>query len=277
MSSRTKKHTPTADNGNVRKTLAEYSYGTATIIDVPLAKLIVENDTFARDITPKHLEEMIKTHDPRLLDLPVVTPIEDGLYSVMDGWHRHEMCRTLAIDPVTCRLVPNEGVEDRARLFRDLNKKKLWLTPTGTFKADVTARESWALEVAGCLTQRGLAIKSKLTPDGIASARSLEGVYISGGRVRLNHVCDAIIAGWPTDQPRRFSGLIIKAVSSYIEDNPKIDYDRLARALASTTPSLLTVKANQRWFGWQLGDDRGGSKVEAAAAEIKKLYAKARA
>lgn len=277
MASRTKKQTSTADNGRVRKTLAEYSYGTATIIDVPLAMLVVEFDTFARGITAKHLARMIKEHDPRLLDLPVVTPIEDGYFSVLDGWHRHEMCRALGIDPVTCRLVPNEGLEDRARMFRDLNKRKLWLHPTGTFKTDLTIGESWAIEADRCLTDRGLAIKSKLTPDGIASVRSLEDVYTRGGSVRLCRTCDAILGGWPDNQPRRFSGLIIKAVALYIEDNPKTDDARLVRALASTTPSLLTVNANQRWFGWQLGDDRGGSKVEAASAEIKKLYAKARA
>lgn len=260
---------------DMRKVLSQYSYGTATTMDIPVAKLIGED--FQRETNVDGARHMAANYDRNQFQLPTVAPLGDGTYSVIDGLHRVEMARSLNIDTITCQVADVRTYEQRAELFTNLNRNRRWLTPTDTYKSELAAKKPWAIEVNKILAARGLEIRSKRSPNGISSAMAVKSLYKAGGAVRLAVVLDIVLAAWPETDPRRFAGEVLRGIDSFIASNPKADHDRIARSLANITGQRLCALGTQRWYAWQALDGRGGSRIEAIADEIKKLYGKTRA
>ncbi|MCR4340027.1 MAG: hypothetical protein NUW01_09085 [Gemmatimonadaceae bacterium] len=275
MATKTRSKINESRASDTRRVLAEYGYGTATVMDIPTKLLVIE--AFQRDLSDEAVEEMAREYDRNQFQLPTVCPLPDGTYSTIDGWHRVGMARELGITTITCQIVHLPRYEDRARLFINLNRNRRWLGPAPTFKSEFEAGASWAVEVALILSDRGLEMTSKRIPNGMGCCDRIRKIYTTGGSVRLRHVLDAVLAAWPDTDPRRFSADVLGAINAFLSNNPKADLGRLTNGLQTVTGQHLLALGAQRWYGWKMIDGRGGSKIEAISEEIKKLYAKARA
>lgn len=275
MATATKAKATTNGKNDTHRVLSEYTYGTATTMDIPVAKLVGEK--FQRETNEDAAWRMASDFDRNQFQLPTCAPIGDGTFSVIDGLHRVEMAKSLGIETITCQIADCDTYEQRAELFTNLNRNRRWLVPTDAFRSELEARKPWAIEVEKCLASRDLAIKSKRSPRGVSAVMAIKKVYAAGGFVRLGCVLDTVLSAWPDDDPRRFSGEILLSIDSYLATYPKSDLGRLARALGTVTGQRLLALGTQRWHAWQALDGRGGSRIEAIAEEITKLYSKARA
>lgn len=265
---KTKVRDDTGNGLSAVRVLDQYVLGAHNFREIPLGNLVVDRD-YQRDINESAVQRIVNNFDANKFEPPTVNERSKTVFALIDGQHRYEVARRLSMPTMTCRVIKVDHATE-ARLFVELNRNRIWVTPVARFKAEVDAGNPAALEIKECAATRGLTIGN--SKNGIPAVTALQKVYARGGFVGLARLFDTITLSWDADTVRRFSGDIIGGVDLFFEENPKAEMLRLTEKLSTTTPTMLKAKAQQRWHGYQsIGNDKKSVK-SCIADEIQRVY-----
>jgi len=91
-----------------------------------------------------------------------VSPVEGGLYAIIDGQHRVHGARMAGIESVPCQVV-HMTREEQAAAFAAVNGDVTKVTAWQVFKAALAAGESWAVEAASAAAEAGCELMTSNT------------------------------------------------------------------------------------------------------------------
>jgi hypothetical protein len=261
------------DNGlSAVRVLDQYVLGTHNFREIPLNNLVVDAD-YQRDLNENAIQRIVNSFDQNKFEPPTVNERSKTVFALVDGMHRFEVAKRLKMPTITCRVVKVDHATE-AKLFVELNRNRIWVTPVARFKAEIASSNPAALEIKECAATRGLSIGNTSNGTSVAAITSLQKVYARGGFVGLARLFDTITLSWDAETERRFAGDIVLGIDLFYEENPKADMLRLAEKLAATTPTSIKAKAQQRWHGYQAIGNAHKSLKSCVADEIQKVYRK---
>ena len=90
---------------------------------------------YQRDLSPTFVRQTVKAYDPKLVGTIVVSERDEGLYYVIDGWHRREIVQELfgAKHPLRAEVHRDLSEQDEADMFDSLDTKRQKLTSRDHF------------------------------------------------------------------------------------------------------------------------------------------------
>lgn len=269
---KTKVRDDTGNGLSAVRVLDQYVLGTHNFREIPLGNLVIDSD-YQREINESAIQRIVNSFDANKFEPPTVNERSKSAFALIDGQHRYEVARRLSMPTMTCRVIKVDHAME-AKLFVELNRNRIWVTPVARFKAELAAGNPAAAEIKECAATRGLTIAGSSNGTSVAAVTALQKVYARGGFVGLARLFDTITLAWDAETERRFSGDIIGGIDLFYEENAKADMLRLAEKLATTTPTSVKAKAQQRWHGYQsIGNDNKSLK-SCIADEIQRVYRK---
>jgi hypothetical protein len=193
---------------------------------------------------------------------------------VIDGQHRLEALRRLAIQDVPCVVFDGLSRAEEAQLFAKLQTERRRIRPSTRFEAEVVAKDPRALAIKRVLDRVGISISDVggrlLAPHEVSAIVALERIYEAFDANRLEEVLTVCRLSFP-DEKGALSNDIILGVSSFIAtENP--DRDKLVKQLSQVTAWDLKSRATALRQGRGVG---GGSPAYMAEA-IGSVYRRRR-
>lgn len=124
---------------------------------LPLSKLRIDR-SYQREITKKgraNVVRIVNTFSWSRFAPVLVTPIERGLYSVLDGQHRAAAALRCGFKEVPCAIV-EAAASEQAQIFADVNGVVTKITTFDLFKAGRAAGLEWAKAIDRVCAGAGL-------------------------------------------------------------------------------------------------------------------------
>lgn len=121
---------------------------------------LVVDDTYQRPIARAGTQNIIRiaaTFRWEFFAAVVVSPVEGGKFSIVDGQHRVTAAKIRGIKSVPCQLVIADQ-KQQAAAFRAINGVQTAMTPLALFHAETVAGVKEALEIQDACTRAGVTI-----------------------------------------------------------------------------------------------------------------------
>lgn len=185
------------------------------------------------EINKKHINSMVKNFDPNRLDPLVIGQDPDGKgYWVIDGQHRLAMAKILNdqgkfTSTIWCRLIKNISFIEQARLFDELNKDRLRLSQTSSFKNKRFMGDPIAIEINRIVSKYNFTIGTG--GNSVKSISTITKVYNYLRQDEFDRLFLLLRKTWNGDKQslnhQIISGLgfLIKKVGKLFTDNDFID------------------------------------------------------
>lgn len=111
---------------------------------------------YQRPVITRHVNNIVRAFDPRLLTPPIVAKRPDGTYWIIDGQQRIEALRRLGYTNVYAMVVEVGSTIEEAELFVRVNTSAKALVTRDNYKACVYRQTNVAVEIESTLNRHGL-------------------------------------------------------------------------------------------------------------------------
>jgi hypothetical protein len=183
---------------------------------------------------------------------------ESGRLYVVDGRHRLASCLILGherIDKVPAQIRDTSGVEEEARIFVELTEKRRKINSAQRFAAKLVFKDPIAIDLQKILAHHNFKVPSdgfigsinrmgESHHNEITCVGTLEAIYKTGGRKRVNGVLEIIRTAWD-GRPPTTSAFVIRAVNRMIEHAPDKAPSTLAARLKERDPYRLLERGQR--------------------------------
>lgn len=249
--------------------ILDYQIGAHKIAEIPADRFVIETE-YQRMLNEAKVDAISRQYNPHLDELLTVNRRKNGEFALIDGQHRLASGRRLGHDKFVCRVV-EVSPEEEARLFIDLNRNRIFLTPVAMFKAELAAKVPIAIEITKVLAERDFHIGKKEGRGRIECVVALKRIYSRGGWVGLARALDALCLAWPDDEPGRFQANVLLGVDEYLHRRKgDVDLNALGFKLSKVTARRLLAQASEAWHSSRR--EGKASMVDCVASEIERLH-----
>lgn len=192
------------------------------------------------------IHDIAKNFDMRAFEFPHVRYRPNGDKVIVDGWGRIWARYNIRKDdtPILCiHHLHLKTVEDEAKWFGILNKRKKKVNKSEIFKAAVVAGDKRAVHLVKTAKIGGLTINSGKQKTRISeqSAEFLDHLGL------LVEVAEIKQSAWPNEG---VGNPIWNAIGALVYATPNIDKTRLIHVLRELTPKRLELKAMDKYSEW---------------------------
>ncbi len=207
---------------------------------------------YQRPTDEKRVEFIAANYDPMRVGVPVLSMRADGSLWYIDGAHRGAAIVKAGQGdtPILCLVHEGLTVEEEAGWFVILNGDRVAVDVMSKYRARLIKKEPVAVEIHGIAKSKGLTISYSHGSKTISAIAAVEWVHSKKGN--LAAVLD-VLAPWALIDERALDGVIVKAVSIFLEQYPEADASHLHRRLLRTSPTVVisTLKTAKRDYpGW---------------------------
>jgi hypothetical protein len=243
-----------------RETISEY---------VPIADMFV--DRYQRVPSEAKINQILRSDfDPDALGTIALSlrgkkDPHPGLYAIVDGNHRVQLCRKLGITHIFARVFIDKTYQEEAALYRKLNNRHR-MTALDAFRGRIEEGELQALEMRDLLAAHQLRLGSNQDGIGVISAvASLDHLYADCGPRGFAEIIALIHGAWAKER-RAWIGAIIDGVKQFwIRYQGEADEKRLIDRLKLIHPEDILRNA-------QVGLVKRGSAGTRVGRQIYETY-----
>lgn len=179
----------------------------------------------------------------------VVSPVEGGVFAIIDGQHRTTAAALCGFDSVPCQVVIAAQGE-QAAAFKAINGVTTPITPMALYAAALAAREAWAIEITEVCHRADVT----LLRYPIATDRQPPGQTMAVGALRAclrRHGADTLVTA-------------LRCVTQTHNNRPGLLSARVIKALCETVSTL----SNGSDFEGRLIEAARHVDIEAAVASL---------
>lgn len=165
-----------------------------------------------------------------------------GLYAIVDGNHRIQICRKLGITKIFARVCIDKTYEEEALLYTKLNARHR-LTVLDIFRARIEQQEEQALEMQAILKPFNMKIGYHQDHGAVSCVRSMDNLYVELGAKGYTEVIALIHGVWRQER-RAWIGAMVDGVKQFwIRYNGEADQKRLQEKLSTIRPEDILREA----------------------------------
>lgn len=212
-----------------------------TLAWLPVGKLTVDHlyqRTLESRASQRLIERIVGNFRWPAFQAVMVAPIDDGLYTILDGQHRVESARRLGLRSVPCVIVEAPDLEAQANAFVRANEDRVAVNIYALFNARVIAGDAEAIEVAAICGRSGVGITrypipaDKMKPGQTLALGCIIQIYRGRGSEFLATVLSIIGPGC-RHRIAQIRAPLLRAVAQMIRDTPAGGRDALSMDLAA--------------------------------------------
>jgi hypothetical protein len=165
-----------------------------------------------------------------------------GLYAIVDGNHRIQICRKLGIARIFARVCIDKTYEEEALLYTKLNARHR-LSALDIFRARIEQQEAQALEMQQILKPFGMKIGYSQDHGAVTCVWSMDNLYVELGAKGYTEVVALIHGVWRQDR-RAWIGAMVDGVKQFwIRYYLEADQKRLVEKLSTIRPEDILREA----------------------------------
>jgi hypothetical protein len=195
---------------------------------------------YQRELDARRVDAMVRSFDPDLMGVPVISRRSDGSLVRIDGQHR--LAAAIGAGrgdiPVLMEVHDDLSLQKEAELFLRLNGGRTAVRALDKFKARLEAKEPVALEIRTIIKAQNCTIATGSSRGVINAIQAVESAYHRGN---LGPTIKALYA-WLDGDANAFDGAFIRAVSGFLSKFPEAEPMHLASRLDSYAPDRLMAK-----------------------------------
>lgn len=215
----------------------------------------------------KRVNTMAADFKPHLLSTFKVSERPDGRLIILDGMHRHELCRRVGhTGLVNVEVFSGLTLSEEFDLALGWNDNKL-VSALSKFHWRVGAGEKEANEIATITADHQWSIAQSGHPGNISAVQALERVYRNGGGTvtegkhpeLLSRVIEIVTIAWEWDNKSVDAAVLLGLAQLIGRFGASVDTKKLIGEMQATRPGVLIGRAKT------LRDAQGGSLPSAVA------------
>ena len=203
---------------------------------------------YQRELDVPRCRRMADDWQPRLVGvLDVSDRGVDALprYAIVNGQHRWEAARFADVSALACTVHTGLCVQDEAQLFWDFDRQTKKLSTWDRWYARRSAKDPIVVAIDDAAAERGLVVRNGPAPESLQCCAALEWVYTDCSPETVGAVLDLMLRVWPGDTAAR-TATIVKGLGAFLKAyGDAADDDRLARSLATLTPTQAVARAHE--------------------------------
>ena len=228
---------------------------------------ITIDPAYQRDVDAKRVKTMAAEWNPLLCGLPVLAHRKNGERVAIDGQHRIAALTVRSPNAtIQCRVIEGLSIAEEARLFIDLNWKRVGHRLVGKWKADLVAREPTATHIAKIVDDAKLNVGTTKSKNTICAIGAL---YYAERRYGNLGVTLQTLRAWAPDDLGVYDGDLIKAVSHFlaIYESHAVDAKYLSKKLSDHAPDAVCRRIKRA-----TNPRDGMPAADAAVVVLRELY-----
>ena len=199
---------------------------------------------YQRGVYASKIRKYAQNFDYDVFGVPLVSQ-RDGSYWIVDGQNRVEALKLKGIKTVLCQVLHGLSYEEEAMKFVKLNTDRTVLSANQKFHARVESGEEKAFKIAEIIHKNDLTYgrnSNKRNDNQIGAISCIERIMGSHGEKHLDRVLRTIKKSWcgTADSLNRD---ILVGVSTFFEENKRVNETILISALERTTPQSIKLSA----------------------------------
>ena len=192
-----------------------------TVFWIPIEDLKIDT-SYQRDL--KKNRHAVGIHVKHMDDAEGVLKVgqrRDGSLWVIDGQQRMWYVFKFGKISIKCEVIPSDGPEQEAKLYRILNEEKTSMTQGEIYKAGLVAKDYDAVQVLECLMKHGFMMSIKRPSvrqwGEVSCAGLLMDIVRDDGKERLDEVLR--VAKLWFDDPSACEADPLRGVNEFFKDN----------------------------------------------------------
>lgn len=223
--------------------MSRYSYDlpnhSVRLVDAqPIADIQVHEGA-QRALDSGRAKRMSENLVPSALGTVLLSERVDGSLWVVDGQHRLAACRLAGVTHVRAEIHEGLDVAGEATLFMLKNREGVKPNILDECKVGFNAGLPLFVDVHNTLDKFGLKLGPAPSTNIIAAAAGVVRVVNAGGPELLERTLSVIVNAWPNGSKERWDGLLIGAVSSFLEKHgEQVDDEELSKRLGKSKISI---------------------------------------
>lgn len=200
------------------------------------------DETYQRPLSIERVWEIVTRFTWSLYNpLWIADRKRKGTLFVVDGRHRLTSASILGpklLPTVPCEIHVTESVEEEARIFVELQERRRKITSAQRFAAKLVYGDPIAIDLQKLMSKHGFKVPTDnfagagtvAAPNEITAVATLEAIYRSGGKTRVDAVLQIVREAWDGVPPTT-SAYMLRAVNRVLEREPGKNPTTLARRL----------------------------------------------
>lgn len=195
-------------------------------------KDIVLDESYGRVPSAKKIDDMANSWDGEAAGVLYLSLRKDGAYACVDGWHRVLAGRKAGVKTLPARVYIDKTLAEEAKLFDDMNRRRLKPNPNETFKARLAYREPVAVEINYLVRSQGLDIALDRSGHNgtIKGVASLESAHAILGEKPFLDMLGLLRDGLGRGQGA-FQGPAIYGMAHFLKRYPDVRHPRVVETL----------------------------------------------
>jgi len=195
--------------------------------------------TYQRVVDMQRVRKYVAIFDERMIGALVCSVREDGIY-VIDGQHRLEVLRILGAQTVRCELRTGLTLTDEARLFYELDTRRVSLRSDDAFRALITANDPIATSIVDAVERAGLKVSyAGGVIGGVRAFKTLLALTNQYGIGRIQDCLTVLHNAWP-ESTNPAPASILEGLAHFLGKYPEVNLKELARTMGvNTSPERL--------------------------------------
>jgi hypothetical protein len=220
--------------------------------------------SFQREPNVKRVDEMAAAFDPNMVGVPVLSRRADGTMVALDGQHRIAAAKKAGHGeyPLLMEIHHGLSAEEEARLFLKLNEMRLPVPLFDRFKARLVEKDLIATEIEAQLERAGVKLAKSPAKRTVCAIQAVSRAYQRGNLEPTLRV----LTEWMDGAAAAYDGELVKAVSAFLKEYPKVNIVEVATRLRAHLPSNVAVRLRQAKH------DRECSADEAACIVLREIF-----
>ena len=199
---------------------------------------------YQRGVYPSKVRKYALNFDYDIFGVPLVS-LRNGVYWIVDGQNRVEALKQRGIKNVLCQVLHGLSYEEEAEKFVKLNTERTALSSNQKFHARVESGEESASKIAKIIEKNRLTYgknSNKRDDNQIGAISCVERIMNNKGEKHLDRVLRTIKRSW-CGCADSLSRDIIAGISTFFDENKRVNEDILVSALERTTPQGVRLTA----------------------------------
>jgi len=182
--------------------------------------------SYQRDITNRGRKNIIRiagAFNWSCFSPVIASPVEGGLYAIVDGQHRTLAAKLLGVEKVPSAIVIMSAKE-QAEAFQAINGNLTRISRYQMFRAEIKSGKATSLKVAEICAKLEIRIVFNVASpafSAIACISTLESVLKKKGEAALLTTLKCLIAGTERSSSRILRAEAVEGLSSFLVDTPK--------------------------------------------------------
>lgn len=197
-----------------------------------------------RPVTQSRVNKIANNFDPDAVGTIVVSQRSPSDIAVLDGQHRCHAFMKMGWEDqkVPCLIHMGLTRADEARIFRELNDNRTKPLPIDLYEARRVEGDPLAKDIDRILEQHDLAIARGAGFGRVQAVSTVVTIFRKAGEEILDQTLAVLTRAWGNNSTS-YQQNVLMGVALLLRRNPKLDKERLAKKLSSTTPKAIVLKA----------------------------------